>query len=48
MRNAYEILVGEPEWKRLLEDLDVDGRLKLERILVWEDVDWMHLVQDKD
>jgi len=30
MRNAYNILVGIPEGKSHLEDLDVDGRIILE------------------
>jgi hypothetical protein len=32
-RNAYRILVGKPERKRQLENLDVDGRIILRRIL---------------
>jgi hypothetical protein len=28
MRNAYGILVGKPEERDLLEDLDEDGRVK--------------------
>jgi hypothetical protein len=36
MRNAYEMLVGQPEGKRSLEDLGVDGRIILKWILgVW-------------
>jgi len=33
-----------------LEDVGVDGKITLEWILRkrWEDVDWMHLVQDTD
>jgi hypothetical protein len=27
MRNAYKILVGKPEGKKHVEDLDVDGRI---------------------
>jgi len=27
MRNAYKIVVRKPEWKRPLEDLDVDGKI---------------------
>jgi hypothetical protein len=30
MRNAYKILVGEPEGKNHLEDLDVYGKIILE------------------
>jgi hypothetical protein len=32
-RNAYSVLVGKPEEKRPLEDLDVGGRIILEWIL---------------
>jgi hypothetical protein len=51
MRNAYKILVGKPEGKRPL------GRLRRRweniirmhlREIVWEDVDWMHVVQIKN
>jgi hypothetical protein len=31
--NAYKILVEKPEWKRYSEDLGLDGRIILERIL---------------
>jgi hypothetical protein len=33
MKNAYKILVRNPERKRPLEDLGVDGRVTLEFIL---------------
>jgi len=51
MRNAYKILVGIPEGKRLL------GRPKRRwennirtdlRETGWEGVDWIHLAQDRD
>jgi hypothetical protein len=29
MRNAYIILVGKPEGKNHLEDIDIDGRIIL-------------------
>jgi hypothetical protein len=32
-RNAYRILVGKPEGKRQLEDLDIDGRIILKWML---------------
>jgi len=32
MRNLYKILVGKPEGKRALRDLDIDGRIILEWI----------------
>jgi hypothetical protein len=50
MRKAQNILVGKPERKRLLgrprrrwEDI----RMDLKEIR-WEDVDWIHLAQDRD
>jgi hypothetical protein len=50
-RNAYNILVGNPERKRLLgksrrrweDNIIIDLRGS-----VWEGVDWMHLTQDKE
>jgi hypothetical protein len=33
VRGAYNILVGRPEGRRPLEDLGVDGRTTLRRIL---------------
>jgi hypothetical protein len=33
MKNSYSILVGKPERKKRLEDLGIDGRIILERIL---------------
>jgi hypothetical protein len=51
MRNAYRILVGKPEGKRL------HGRSRLrweDNIIMglgeigWEAVDWIHLAQDRD
>jgi hypothetical protein len=50
MRNAYEILVGKPERKippgprRRWED---NIRMNL-REVGWEDVEWMHVAQDRD
>jgi hypothetical protein len=51
MRNIYRILVEKPEGKKgNLRDLGVDGRLTLTCILKigCEDVDLIHVVQDKD
>jgi hypothetical protein len=48
-RNAYNILVGNPEEKRPLEiQNDVDGKIILKFILkiVREDVGWVHLAQN--
>jgi hypothetical protein len=45
MRNAHNILVGKPEGKRPL------GRLRCRmdlRETECEDVDWIHLAQDRD
>jgi hypothetical protein len=32
-RNAFQLLVGKPEGKNHLKDLDVDGRIMLECVL---------------
>jgi hypothetical protein len=47
MRNAYNILVGKPEWKgplgrprRKWEDIRMDLRE-----VWWESVEWIHLAQ---
>jgi hypothetical protein len=50
IRNSYEILVGEPELKRALSRLGVDGMIILEWILGnrVEDLDWIHLAHDRD
>jgi len=50
MRNAYHILVGKPEGNRQLRR--PRRRWKYIRIdireIVWEDVDWMHLAQNRE
>jgi hypothetical protein len=50
-RNVYRVLVGKSEEKDHLKDQDVDRRMgskwTLER-LVGGDVEWIHLVQDRD
>jgi hypothetical protein len=50
-RNAYRILVGKPEGKRLLgrprRSWMDDIKMDLRRI-IWGDIDWINLVQDKD
>jgi hypothetical protein len=46
MKNMFEIM-----GRDYAEDLGVDARIILERILIetdWEGVDWIHLAQDKD
>jgi hypothetical protein len=40
-RNAYRILVGKPEGKRLL------GRPR-HREIGWDDMDWIDMAQDRD
>jgi hypothetical protein len=50
-RNSYKILVGKPEGKRPLgrrrRRWEDNIRIHLGEI-VWGDVDWMHLAQDRD
>jgi hypothetical protein len=49
VRNAYNTLVGKPERKRPLGDLDVDGKMTLEWILwksglkVWIGCIWLRI-----
>jgi len=51
MRNAYNILIGKPEGKRLLGR---SGRIweyniKMDlRDIVWEGVDWIHMAEDRE
>jgi hypothetical protein len=45
---TQKMLVEKPERKRPPGYLDVDGRIILKWILVMEDVDWIHLAQDRD
>jgi hypothetical protein len=51
IRNAYNILVGKPEGGRPLgrprHRWEDSIRMDLREIL-WEDVDWIHLAQDRD
>jgi hypothetical protein len=50
MRNAYKILVGEPEGQRSLgrpRHRWKDIRMDLMEV-GWEGVDWIHLAQDRD
>jgi hypothetical protein len=48
-RNAYRILVGKPEGKRLLESSEVGGRIILKWILelqdrvVWTGLIWLRI-----
>jgi hypothetical protein len=45
MKEAYKILIGEPEVRYHLCDIDIDGRIILKHIL--HDVDWIHLAPDR-
>jgi hypothetical protein len=47
MRTEFwsENLKGSDHW----EDLDEVGNITMDlRVIVWEDVDWIHLAQDRD
>jgi hypothetical protein len=51
IRNAYKILVGKSKGKRPLGRCRHRGRDNIRmdlREMVWDSVDWMHLVQDRD
>ena len=49
-RGVYRVLVGKPEGKRRLGDLDIDGRIILQWIFMkWVGtIDWIGLAQDRD
>jgi hypothetical protein len=50
MRNAKVFWLEDLKGRDYLEDLGVDGKIKLERILEeirWEIVDWLHLTSDR-
>jgi hypothetical protein len=45
-RNAYRILVGKPEGKRPRRWVD---NIKMDlREIGWDEVDWIHMAQDRD
>jgi hypothetical protein len=46
-RNAYRLLVGKPEGKRLLGRPRHDGWMDLGEV-GWGDVDWIGLAQDRN
>jgi hypothetical protein len=50
VRDAYRVLVGKPEGKIHLEELDADGSLMLKWILKKRDRDmeWIDLAQDRE
>jgi hypothetical protein len=51
MRNVYKMLVGNPAGRRLLGRTNHrwEDNIKMNLGEVsWEDVDWIHLAQDKD
>jgi hypothetical protein len=50
-RNAYRILVGKPEGKRPLGRTRRRWVYNMEMVLreiVWDDMDWIPLTQDRD
>jgi hypothetical protein len=50
-RNVYRVLVGKSEGKRPLERARrrwEDGIKTVLREIGWEDVEWIHLAQDRD
>jgi hypothetical protein len=51
MRNAYDILVGKREGKRLCgrPRCREENNIKMDRReIVWGSVNWMHLAQDRE
>jgi hypothetical protein len=51
MRNVYKSLVEKPEWKRPLGRARHSWKENFSmypREIGWEDVDWIHLAQDRD
>jgi hypothetical protein len=49
-RNAYRILVGKPEGKRLLgKPRQMGDNIKMDlREIGWDGMDWIDLAQDRD
>jgi hypothetical protein len=50
-RNPYRILVGNPEGKRPLGRTRrkwVDNMEMVLREIVWDDIDWIDMAQDRD
>jgi hypothetical protein len=51
MRNTYNILVGKPEGKRPFRRSGHrwEDNIRMDfREIRWEDVDWLHLAQDRE
>jgi hypothetical protein len=51
MRNVYKILAGKPEGNRSLgrSRLEWEDNIKVElKEIGWEDLDWIHVAQDRD
>jgi hypothetical protein len=51
MRNAYNILIGEPEGKRPLgrPRHRWEDNIKMDlKEMGWEGVDWLHVAEDRD
>jgi hypothetical protein len=50
-RNAYTIIVGKPEGKRLIQRLRCrwEDNIKIDlREIGWDDMNWIHLAQNRD
>jgi hypothetical protein len=49
MRNVYRVLVGKSGWKRPIRKSRLDDNIKMYLSkIVWKEVDWLHLAQDRD
>jgi hypothetical protein len=51
MRNAYSLLIGKPKRNKLFgrPRLRWENNIKMDLMEIgWEDVDWMHVGQDRD
>jgi hypothetical protein len=49
MRNVYIFRLGNLKGRDYLEELNVDGNIRMGlREKGWEVVDWIHLAQDRD
>lgn len=51
MRNAYNILIGKPQRKKVLEITrrTGEGNIKMENMKIgFDNADWIHVAQDKN